>query len=99
MPSRYRIPIMAITVFGASALLAVSVGIVLYLGFNQATQTTRQLWAEQAETMIDTIETNLENRLHPIRDRPCGLRRMSPICPIPQHWMTIFSGCLPRHPR
>ena len=69
MSSRYRIPIIAITVFGASALLAVSVGIVLYLGFNQAAQTTRQLWADQAETMIDTIESNLENRLHPVRDQ------------------------------
>ena len=69
MSSRYRIPIMAITVFGASALLAVSVGIVLYLGFSQAAETTRQLWADQAKTLIDTMETNLENRLHPIRDQ------------------------------
>ena len=69
MSARYRIPITAITVFGASALLAVSVGIVLYLGFNQAAKTTRQLWADQAQTLIDTMETNLENRLHPIRDQ------------------------------
>jgi len=75
MSSRYRIPIMAITVFGTSALLAISVGIVLYLGFNQAAQTTRQLWADQAETLIDTIETNLENRLHPVRDQALWVAR------------------------
>ena len=69
MSSRYRIPIIAITVFGVSALLAVSVGIVLYLGFSQAAQTTRQLWADQAETLIDTIESNLEERLYPVRDQ------------------------------
>jgi class 3 adenylate cyclase len=69
MSSRYRIPIIAITVFGASALLAVSVGIVLYLGFNQAAQTTRQLLVDQSKTLIDTLETSLENYLHPIRDQ------------------------------
>jgi len=75
MSSGYRIPIIAITVFGASALLAISVGIVLYLGFNQATETTRQLWADQAETLIDTMETNLENRLQPIRDQALWVAR------------------------
>ena len=69
MSSRYRIPITAITVFGTSALLALSVGIVLYLGFNQAAETTRQLWAGQAKSMIDTMESNLENRLRPVRDQ------------------------------
>ena len=75
MSSRYRIPIIAITVFGVSALLAVSVGIVLYLGFNQAAEMTRQLWADQAKTLIDTMETNLENRLQPIRDQALWVAR------------------------
>ncbi len=52
--AKYRIPITAITVFGASSMLALSVGIVLYLGFSQAAQTTRQLWAEQSETLINS---------------------------------------------
>ncbi len=69
MSDRYRIPITAITVFGTSALLALSVGIVLYLGFNQAAETTRQLWAGQSQSMIDTMESNLENRLRPVRDQ------------------------------
>ena len=51
MTPKFRIPITAITVFGTSALLLITVGISLYLGFNQAAETTRQLWADQSETM------------------------------------------------
>jgi len=69
MSSRYRIPITAITAFGVSSLLALCVGIVLYLGFNQATETTRQLWADQARSLIDLMESSLEARLQPIRDQ------------------------------
>lgn len=69
MTARYRIPITAITVFGASSLLALSVGIVLFLGFNQAAETTRQLWAEQGKTLIDAMELSLDERLKPITDQ------------------------------
>lgn len=69
MSARYRIPITAITVFGTSCLLALSIGIVLYLGFNQAAQSTRQLWADRAETLIDSMEQSLDARLGPIRDQ------------------------------
>jgi class 3 adenylate cyclase len=66
MTARYRIPITAITVFGASSLLALSVGIVLYLGFSQAAESTRQLWADQGKTLIDAMEQSLDERLEPI---------------------------------
>ena len=56
MSAPVRIPITTITVFGASTMLALCVGIVLYLGFNQAAETTRQLWADQAESLIDVME-------------------------------------------
>ena len=69
MPFKYRIPITTITVFGTSSLLAFTVGIVLYLGFNQAAQTTRQLWAEQSETLIDSMEQSLDAHLKPIHDQ------------------------------
>jgi class 3 adenylate cyclase len=69
MPPKYRIPITAITVFGTSALLAVTVGIVLYLGFSQATNTTRQLWADKATTLISEMEQSLEFQLNPIREQ------------------------------
>ena len=69
MTARFRIPITAITVFGASSLLALSVGIVLYLGFSQAAESTRQLWANQGKTLIDAMEQSLDERLKPIADQ------------------------------
>lgn len=69
MPQKYRIPITAITVFGTSTLLAVTVGIVLYLGFSQAAKSTRQLWADQADTLISAMEQSLEFQLKPIREQ------------------------------
>ena len=69
MPHNFRIPITTITVFGASTLLAVTVGIVLYLGFNQAANSTRQLWADQAGSLINAMEQSLEFQLKPIRDQ------------------------------
>ncbi len=69
MMQNYRIPITAITVFGASILLAVTVGIVLYLGFEQAVTSTLQLRADQAETLITEMEQSLDSRLKPIREQ------------------------------
>ncbi len=67
MTHKFRIPITTITVFGASILLTVTVGIVLYLGFNQAAKSTRQLWADQAGSLINAMEQSLEFQLKPIR--------------------------------
>ena len=67
MPVKFRIPITWITVFGASILLAVTVGMVIYLGFGQALQTTRLLWARQAETLIDSMQQSLDANLDPVR--------------------------------
>jgi len=67
MSVKFRIPITAITVFGTSGLLAFTVAIVLFLGFGQAVHTTRQLWADQAKTLIDGMEQSLDSRLLPIR--------------------------------
>ena len=69
MSVKYRIPITAITVFGTSGLLVITVGIVLYLGFGQAMQTTRQLWAGQAEALIDNMEQSLHASLQPVHDQ------------------------------
>ena len=69
MTAGYRIPITAITVFGASSLLALSVGIVLYLGFNQVAESTRQLWADRGKTLIDAMELTLDERLKPIANQ------------------------------
>ena len=69
MSFRYRISITVITAFGTSALLALSVGLVLYLGLNQAAETTRLLWADQARTLIDTLQKSLGDRLQPVRNQ------------------------------
>lgn len=69
MPLPKRIPLTAITVFGTSGLLAISVAIVLYLGFSQAAQSTRLFWASQAETLIDSMEASLDARFDPVRDQ------------------------------
>jgi adenylate cyclase len=69
MRKRFRIPITIITVFGTSCLLALSVGIVLFLGFNQAAESTRQLWADQSKTLIDRMEQSIDSHLRPVRDQ------------------------------
>jgi class 3 adenylate cyclase len=69
MSQNYRIPITAITVFGASILLALTVGIVLYLGFDQAVSSTRELRADQADTLISAMEQGLDSDLKPVREQ------------------------------
>ena len=69
MTVKYRIPITAITVFGTSSLLALTVGIVLYLGFSQAAESTRKLWADQAKTLIDAMEQSLHAHLSPVTEQ------------------------------
>jgi len=69
MSAKYRIPITAITVFGTSSLLAVTVAIALYLGFSQAAESTLKQLAGKASTLIDSMELSIEARLAPIRDQ------------------------------
>ncbi len=69
MRQKSIIPITAITVFGASSLLATAVAIVLYLGLSQAARTTQQLWAGQSRTLIDAMEESLDSQLEPIREQ------------------------------
>ncbi len=75
MSAPIRIPLTVITVFGTSGLLAISVAIVLYLGFSQAAQSTRLFWAGQAETLIDSMEASLDARLRPVRDQALWVAR------------------------
>ena len=69
MSVKYRIPITAITVFGTSSLLAITVAIVIYLGFSEAAESTRKQLAGKANTLIDSMELSLEAHLAPIRDQ------------------------------
>jgi len=69
MSGNYRIPITLITVLGTSLLLAVTVGIVLYLSFNQTAKTTQQLWAQRSSTLIEAMEQNLKSQFKPVHDQ------------------------------
>jgi len=69
MSAKYRIPITAITVFGTSSLLALTVTIVLYLGFSQAAESTLKHLAGNATTLIDSMEQSIDARLAPVRDQ------------------------------
>ena len=69
MPQKIRIPITSITVLGTSILLAVTVGIALYLGFSQAAKSTQQLWAKDSSALIEAMEQNLESQFNPVREQ------------------------------
>ena len=99
MSARYRIPITAITVFGASSLLAFSVAVVLYLGFNQAAETTRQLWADQAKTLIDAMESSLDTRLQPVRAQALWVARDIKDISNPDKLDDYFFGVLAATPQ
>jgi class 3 adenylate cyclase len=75
MFARRRIPITAITVFGISSLLALSIGVVLFLGLKQATDTTRQLWADQSRALIDKLENSLRAHLQPLHEQALWVER------------------------
>ena len=66
---RIRIPIRFVTVFGVTGLVALAVGIVLYLGFTSATKNTRLLMTGQAEVMIHSMERNLALWLNPVSEQ------------------------------
>ncbi|MDJ0776982.1 MAG: adenylate/guanylate cyclase domain-containing protein [Gammaproteobacteria bacterium] len=69
MAVRYRIPITGVTVFATSGLLVLTVGVVLILGFGQAAKTTRDLWTEQSEGLIDSMQRGLRDQLQPVREQ------------------------------
>lgn len=99
MSERYRIPITAITVFGTSALLALSIGLVLYLGLNQAAETTRLLWADQSRTLIDTLQNSLGERLQPVRNQALWVARDVQDLSDPEALDAYFFGVLAATPQ
>ena len=63
---RIRVPLRYVTVFGVSALIAVSVGVVFFLGFSSAAKNTRHLMSDQASRMISSMERDILLWLRPI---------------------------------
>ena len=63
---RYRLPITAIAVVGLGALVALAVGISLYIGLSSATENTRRLMAQRSETLVDGLEQRIASQLQPV---------------------------------
>ena len=64
--SRLRFPITAITVVGLGALVALAVGVSLYLGLSSATENTRRLMAQRSEALVDGLEQRIASQLQPV---------------------------------
>ena len=63
---RYRFPITAIAVVGLGVLVALAVGISLYLGLSSATENTRRLMAQRSESLVDGLEQRIASQLQPV---------------------------------
>ena len=63
---RRRVPVTAVAVFGLGALVALTAGIVLWLGIGSAAETTRSLIQERSDTVLDSLERQLRSRLEPV---------------------------------
>ena len=64
--SPLRFPITAITVVGLGALVALAVGVSLYLGLSSATENTRRLMAQRSEALVDGLEQRIASQLQPV---------------------------------
>ena len=63
---RRRFPITAIAVIGLGALVALAVGVSLYLGLSSAMENTRRLMATRSETLVDALERKITAQLRPV---------------------------------
>ena len=64
--NRFRFPITVIAVVGLGALVALAVGVSLYLGLSSATENTRRLMALRSETLVEALERRIESQLQPV---------------------------------
>ena len=63
---RHRLPITTIAVVGLGGLVALAVGVSLFLGLSSATENTRRLMASRSETLVDALQYRIESRLQPV---------------------------------
>jgi class 3 adenylate cyclase len=64
-----RIPFAAIAVLGLGVFVAASVGVTLYVSGAAGVRSTQTLLAEQAETLIDSIEHRVHTLLQPVESQ------------------------------
>lgn len=67
--ARGRIRFATIAVFGASAFVAVAVGVTLAMSGTAGLRSTQALLAEQAEGLLDHLEQRIERVLAPVREQ------------------------------
>ena len=67
--THYRFPITAIAVVGSGALIAVAVGVSLFLGLSSATENTRRLMALRSETLVNALERRIESQFQPVEQQ------------------------------
>ena len=65
-PARRKFPITAIAVVGLGALVALAVGVSLFLGLSSATENTRRLMAQRSEWLVDDLEQRIGSQLQPV---------------------------------
>lgn len=66
---RIRVPLRYLTVFGVTALVALAVGIVFFLGFVSAAKNTRLLMSDQAKVIISSMERDIALWLRPVNSQ------------------------------
>ena len=64
--NRFRYPITAIAVVGLGALVALAVGVSLYLGLSSAAENTRRLMAQRSETLVSDLDRRITSQLQPV---------------------------------
>ena len=64
--NRFRYPITAIAVVGHGALVALAVGLSLYLGLSSAAENTRRLMAQRSETLVNDLDRRITSQLQPV---------------------------------
>ena len=66
---RRRFPITAIAVVGSGALIALAVGVSLFLGLSSATENTGRLMSARSEALVDALERRIEAHLQPVEQQ------------------------------
>ena len=64
--SHWRLPIVAVAVFGLGGLVALSVGLTLYLGLSAAERNTSELLVVRSRSIVDELEAELHATLDPV---------------------------------
>lgn len=67
--NRFRYPITAIAVVGLGALVALAVGVSLYLGLSSAAENTRRLIAQRSETLVNDLDRRITSQLQTVVQR------------------------------